>query len=398
MTAPVTVRRVESKADYRALLHFPWTVYRGEPRWTPPLMSVLREHLDRAHSPTWEHLTGEYFIAWRGDQPVGTVAGFINPRHNAHWNENIGFFGRLEMVDDPAVAAALLRAAEDYVRGQGADAIRGPVTFTMNDLCGLLIENFDDPPTVLSPYNPPYYQGLIEALPGYDKVMDTYAYYITLQGTAESERLQKLFRVIDKNNERRGIEVRTVNVKDLAGDLNLLREIFNSAWEKNWGFVPFSDAELDELIKDVGQFLDPNVTLFASVKGEPAGFLLALPDLNQALYHAYPRPGKPEIVAMLQTFWHWKIRSKITRLRIPLMGVKEEFRGRGVEAAMFADLFERGKTYCAKHGIEYADGGWVLETNTVMQKLVHQHNGYAYKTFRFYQKDFNDSTTNAESE
>ncbi len=386
--ADITVRRVATPQEYKIFLEFPWKLYKDNPYWVPPLVSMERHRLDREHSAAWEYMTGEYFIAWRGDQPVGTIAGFINRRHNEHWNENIGFFGRMEMIDDPAVAAALLAAAEEYVREQGADAIRGPVTFTINDICGLLVENFDDPPTVLSPYNPPYFQALIEALPGYDKVMDTYAYYITMQGTAEAKRLQKLFRVIYKNNERRGIVVRTVNVKDLAGDLNVLREIFNAAWEKNWGFVPFSDAELDELIKDLGQFLDPNVTLFAEVKGQPVGFLLALPDLNQALHHAYPRPGKPEIIAMLQTFWHWKVRSKITRLRIPLMGVKAQYRGLGVEAAMFADLFERGKTYCAKNGIEYGDGGWVLETNTAMQKLVDQHNGYKYKTFRFYQKNF----------
>lgn len=384
----VIVRRVESKREHKLFLEFPWTLYKGNPYWVPQLLSMERHRLDRTHNATWQHMTGEYFIAWRGDQPVGTIAALINHRHNEYWNENIGFFGRFETVDDPAVADALFAAAEQYVQAQGADALRGPVTFSINDHCGLLIDAFDDPPVVLSPYNPPYYQPLIENRPGYHKVMDTYAYYITLQGAAESERLQKLFRVIDKNNARRGIVVRTVNTRDLKGDLSLLREIFNAAWEKNWGFVPFSDAELDELIKDVGQFLDPNMTLFAEVNGKPAGFLLALPDLHQALHHAYPRPGKPELLTLLQVLWHWKIRSKITRLRIPLMGVKEQFRGIGVEAAMFADMFTRGRVYVEQKGIIYADGGWVLETNTAMHRLVEQHNGYVYKTFRFYQRDF----------
>lgn len=384
----ITVRKVESKHDFDVFLRFPWMLYKDNPYWVPQLVSMERHKLDREHSATWEYMTGEYFIAWRGDQPVGTIAAFINHRHNKYWDENIGFFGYFETIDDLAVVQALFAAAEDYVKSQGAEAIRGPMTFTINDHCGLLIENFDDPPTVLSPYNPEYYKTLVEQLPGYEKVMDTYAYYITLQGAAESERLQKVFRVINKNNERRGIVVRSVNVKDLKGDLTLLKEIFNSAWEKNWGFVPFSDAELDDLIKDLGQFLDPNVTLFAEVNGKPAGFLLAVPDLHQALQRAYPRPGKPEFISLLQVLWHWKIRSKITRLRIPLMGVKEQYRGIGVEAAMFADLFERGGDYVAKNNIVYADGGWVLETNTAMAKLVDQHNGYVYKKFRFYQRDF----------
>ncbi len=385
--ADVSVRKVESRRDYKLFLEFPWKLYKDDPYWVPPLLSMERHRLDREHNATWQHMHGEYFLAWRDGEPVGTVAAFINHRHNDYWDENIGFFGRLEMPDDPAVARALLDAAADWVAGQGADALRGPMTFSINDQCGLLIENFDDPPTVLSPYNPPYYQTLIESIPGYTKVMDTYAYYITLSGAEESERLQRLFRVIDKNNQRRGIAVRKVNVKDLKGDLALLREIFNSAWEKNWGFVPFSDRELDELIKEVGRYLEPEMTFFATVKGEPAGFLLALPDLHQALLHAYPRPGKPEIIALLQTFWHWKVRPKITRLRIPLMGVKAPFRGLGVETALFAAMFERGKTYVPQKNIAYADGGWVLETNTAVKRIVEQHNARVYKRFRIYQRD-----------
>lgn len=386
MAAPVHVRMVQSKSDLKTFMHFPWRLYRGNPYWVPPLLSMLRHKLDKQHSATWEHLQGDYFIAWRGDQPVGTIAAVINHRHNEFHGENIGFFGLFETIDDQAVATALLETAADYVQGLDATAIRGPANLSTNDECGLLISTFDDPPVVLSPYNPPYYQRLIESVPGFHKVMDTYAYYITLRGADESERLQRLFRVIEKNNARRGIVVRTVNTRDVRGDLTLLREIYNSAWDKNWGFVPFSDRELDELIRDLGQYLDPRMTFFAEVKGAPAGFLLGLPDLNQALHRAYPRPGKPELITLLQVLWHWKIRSKITRLRIPLMGVKPAYRGLGVEAAMFHAMYVQGHAaYTPERGIQYADGGWVLETNTPMHQLVLDHNGYVYKTFRFYE-------------
>ncbi len=387
----VTVRRVETKRDYRTLLHFPWKHYKDNPYWVPPLLSMHRHRLDREHNATWQHMEGDYFIAWQDGEPVGTIAALINHRHNEFWDERIGFFGLFESIDDPVVAHALLETASAWVAGKGYERIRGPVTFSVNDECGLLIEGFDDPPVVLYPYNPPYYPALIESAPGFHKVMDTYAYYITMQGALESPKVQRLQRLVHINSQRRGVVVRSPNLKNLKADLTLLRELYNAAWEKNWGFVPFSDAELDELIKDLGQYLNPHLTLFAEVHGEPAGFLLALPDLNQALKRAYPRPGKPEIITLLQVLWHWKIRSKITRLRVPLMGVKKQFRGVGVEAAMFIELLERGKQFAPKKGWDYADGGWVLETNRPMQSLVEQLNGYVYKRFRFYERELNPS-------
>jgi hypothetical protein len=183
----------------------------------------------------------EYFIAWRGEKPVGTIAGFVNHRHNEFHGENIGFFGAFELFDDQEAAHALLDTATDYVRAQGCSAIRGPATFSTNDECGLLIEGFDDPPVVMYPYNPAYYQHLIETAPGFEKVMDTYGWHLTLRGTAESDKLQRLYNVIHKNNERRGITVRLPDTKHLKQEFIILKDIYNSAWEKNWGFVPLTD-------------------------------------------------------------------------------------------------------------------------------------------------------------
>lgn len=387
MSTPLVVRKAETKQDFKTYLHFPWTIYKDNPNWVPPLLSMQKHKFDKQKSATWQHMEGEFFIAWRGDQPVGTIAAVINHRHNEFHDENIGFFGMFECIDDQEVATVLLEQAAEYIAAQGATAIRGPVNLSTNDECGLLIEGHDDMPVVLYPYNPPYYQRLIENVPGFAKVMDTYSYHFTLAGTRDSGRLERLYRVVQKNNERRGIMVRLVNVKDVKGELGLLREIYNSAWDKNWGFVPFSDRELDELIRDLGQYLEREMTFFAEVKGESAGFLLGVPDLNQALHAAYPRPGKPEVITLLQVLWHWKIRSKITRLRLPLMGVKAEFRGIGVEAAMFIELFEHGERYTKRKGIDYADGGWVLETNDDMIRLVQQHQGRQHRTFRFYQRE-----------
>jgi len=386
MTEPVTVRKVESKADLDTFIKLPWKIYQGNPYWVPPLISLQRRKLDRKKNPSWKHMEGDYFIAWRGAEPVGTIAAFINHRHNEFNNEHIGFFGFFEVFDDQEAAHALLETAADYVRAKGYDALRGPASFSTNDECGLLIEGFDDPPVVLYPYNPPYYQRLIENEPGFVKVMDVYGYYFTLQATGDSDKVQKMLRITQKNNERRGITVRTPDKKHLKEEFVALKEIYNRAWEKNWGFVPFTDEELDALVKDVGMFFEPRVTLFADVHGDHAAFLLGLPDMNQALHYAYPRPGKPELLSMLQVLWFWKIRRKVSRIRIPLMGVKEMYRGIGAEGAMFTELFHITSQIAPKLGWISGDGGWVLETNDGMNRLAEVHNGRVYKRFRFYER------------
>ncbi len=386
MTAPVSVRRVESRADYRALLHFPWTVYRGEPRWTPPLMSVLREHLDRAHSPTWEHLTGDYFIAWRGDQPVGTIAAFINHRHNDYWQENIGFFGYFEALDDQDAAAALLETAAGYVRAHGATALRGPLTFSTNGECGIVIDGFEDSNVLMYPWTPPYYQRLIESVPGFEKATDLYAYHFSMEAVNGTPELQKIFRITERNNQRRGITVRHADPKRLNDEFTLLKNIYNNAWERNWGFVPFSDRELDELVKAIGQFVDPRMAFFAEVDGQPRAFLFALPDMNQVIRHARPHPRKPEIFTLLQLLYHWKLRPKMNRVRIMLMGIEEGYRSVGIDAAMFVEAYKAGLELDWQIG----DGGWVLETNDAMNRLAETLHGRRYKTFRVYERALAD--------
>jgi GNAT superfamily N-acetyltransferase len=386
MAAALTVQQVETKADFETFFRFPWALYKDNPYWVPPLVSMQRHKLDKAKNPTWKHMQGEYYIARRGDQPVGTIAAFINDQHNNHWNERLGFFGAFELVDDQEVADALLNAAADYVKARGCTGLRGPATFTTNEECGLLIEGFDDLPVVAYSYNPAYYQKLVENAGGFEKVMDLYGYYLTLQGTVTSGAADKVMRVIAKNNERRGITVRPPQPGQLRQDITTLKNIFNSAWDKNWGFVPFTDEELDQLVNDLGSYLDRDLTLLAEVEGKPVAFLLTVPDLNQLLRRVYPRPGKPDPLSMAQIFWHWKIRPKITRVRIPFMGVEEGYRGIGVEAAMFAALYQRAIELAPKRGWQYADGGWVLETNDAMSRLCESFEGRVYKRFRFYER------------
>lgn len=386
MSLPVTVRQVTTNADFETFLQFPWQHYWRDPMWVPPLVGMQRDKLNKQKNPAWEYIEGEYFVAWRGAQPVGTIAAFVNHRHNEFHNERIGFFGFFETVDDQAVADALLNTAADYVRGLGCEALRGPANFSTNEECGLLIKGFDDPPVILMPYNYPYYQRLVENAPGFAKVMDVFSYNLTLTEWQESRKLEQTVRVTQRNNVRRGITVRTVDPQNVKRDLALLKRIYNQAWDENWGFVPMSDRELDALISDLGTYLEPRLAIFAAVDGEPAAFLLAFPDLNQPLKAAYPRPGKPAFITLPQVLWHWKIRSTVRRIRVALFGVNARFRGMGVEAAMFVELFQQARAISAETGWYYADCGWVLETNEPMIRLITAYGGDDYKHYRFYER------------
>jgi len=386
MTAPVSVRKVDSKADYETFLRFPWDHYRDNPYWVPQLVSMVRHKLDKRKNPTWKHLEGEYFLAWRGDQPVGTVAAFVNHRHNEFHHEHVGFFGLFECIDDQAVATALLDTAAEHVRGMGYDAIRGPASFSTNDECGVLLNGYDAVQSVLTPYNYPYYPRLIENAPGFAKVMDLYGYHFTQEPFYTSKSLEQAIRVAHKNSARRKISVRTLDGRRVKEELNMLRRIYNAAWSDNWGFVPLSDEELDELVKDLGRYLEPRLTLFASVEDRQVAFLLAFPDLNQVLHRVQARPGKPEVLSLAQALWHWKIRPKITRIRVALLGVEEGYRGIGVEAAMFARLFEIFQELVHETSWRSADAGWVLETNEPMYRLVLALGGERYRQYRFYER------------
>jgi GNAT superfamily N-acetyltransferase len=382
----LTVRKVTTKHELKTFLEFPWTLYRGDPYWVPPLVSMQREKLDKRKNPSWRYMTGHYFIAWRNGQPVGTIAAFINHRHNEFHDENIGFFGLFEVVDDQATADALLGTAAEYVAAQGAEAIRGPASFSTNEECGVLIKGFDDPPVILMPYNYPYYQRLLDNAPGFEKLMDVYSYNITLENWQSTPKLEQSIRVTRKNNQRRQITVRTLDRHRMKDDLQLFKEVYNQAWDDNWGFVPLTNEELDALVSDLGRYLEPRLAFFAQVAGAPAAFLLAFPDLNQPLHHAYPRPGTPELWDMARVVWHWKLRPKIKRIRIALMGVRDGYRGIGVEAAMFVELLQSAVALAQEIGGNSADAGWVLETNTAMQRLVEAYSGEDYKHYRFYER------------
>jgi hypothetical protein len=389
--AGVIVRKVENErnfksGDMKVFFEFPWTVYKDDPNWVPPLLSTRQKLLDKGKNPSWEYMHGEYFIAWRGDKPVGIIAAAVNDRHNEFWEEKLGFFGFFECLDDQEAATALLQAASDYVKGQGMTALRGPANMTMLDECGMLIENFSRP-VILMAYNPPYYQKLVEQSGlGFAKAMDVENWYVNPEmfaGKDFNSPPEKVLRVVEKTKKAKGISIRRPDTKKLKEELRLLRTIYENAWEKNWGFVPPTDHEMDHLFADLKDYFDPRIARFAEVHGKPVSFVLGLPDMNQVLHKAYPRPGESEIWTMIKALWYWKIRPVITGQRILLFGVLPEARRIGIESALIVDIFQAIR----ETPFWDNDCGWFLETNQPILALAELVRAKQYRRYRFFQRE-----------
>ena len=373
------IRPLASRQEFTAFFQFPWRHYADDGNWVPPLLSMRRQLLDPAKHPAWKYMDGEFFAAWRDGQMVGTVVGFINHEHNRYHQENIGFFGLFETIHDREAAAGLLEAAGEWLRRRGVEAIRGPANFTTNEECGLLIKNFDKP-MVMMPYNPPYYAELVEAA-GFEKAMDVHCMYMDRSLIEANDTLARLEKLVRRAARRSGIEVRRFRARRKQAEFRLFRDIYNAAWVKNWGFIPMSDEELEALVADLGMLVEPDLAFFAEIGGEPAGFALSIPNFNEALHRAFPRPGVPELYTLAQVLWHWKVRRSIKGVRMPLMGVTQEHRNKGVELALFLALMKA----LLPSRYDYLDSGWILETNPLISISLNL-GSQIYKTHRFYQK------------
>lgn len=382
----VQIIEVTSSKEFQAFFEFPWTLYKDDPNWVPPLLSMRKELFDKKKNPAWDYLDGSHFLAMRGDQPVGTISAIINHRHNDFTNERIGWFGMFECIQDQEVADALLQRAADWVKAQGDyNAIRGPQSFTTHEETGLLVDGFT-PPTLLTPYNPPYYQELIENSPGFEKCMDVISIYFDHDIIREHNMSEKMQKIGERAMRSGRVKIRPIDLKRKDEEFKLFRDLYNEVWAENWSFVPMTDRELDALVHSLGQFVDPNLAFFTEVDGQPAGFILAVPNFNEVLKKVYPRPGVPEWFSLIKAGYYWKIAKIIRSFRTPLMGVKKEYREMGLEMLMYSKVLESVVT-----GGQYlwGDFGWILETNKLV-KMSLKMGGEIYKRHRFFEKDLTD--------
>jgi len=380
--SPIEIVEAVTPQQRDEFIFFQWVPYKGNPNWVPPLISERREFFDKTKHPFHKHGEVALFLAKRDGQTVGTIAAIINHRHNETHNENIGFFGCFECVDDYAVAEKLLATARDWVKSKGKDAIRGPANFSVNEEIGLLVDVFDQPPCVLMTYNPPYYKDFIERF-GFVKVMDLLQLFIDVGKLKDVEKVMdpRLVRITKKLRERSKITIRQANLKNFDREVEVIKRLYIQAWEKNWGNVPMTDEEIDHLGRGLKQFVDPDLVLIAEANGEPVGLALCLPDMNTPLRKAYPRPGVPEWWTLLKMVYHWKVRKSIDTLRVVLLGVLEKYRKQGIEAMLYMDIAR----HALPKGIHKAECGWVLETNDLMKNGIENIGGRVFKTYRLYQ-------------
>lgn len=376
MGEPIEIREVKSPKDRMAFIKFPFWLYRHDPYWVPPLISERKEFFDPHRHPFYKHAEVALFLALRGGQVVGTIAGIINYRHNEFHQDRTGFFGCFEVIEDYAVAERLLATARDWVKARGMDRIRGPMNFSTNEECGLLVDGFDSSPVVFMTYNPPYYADFLERF-GFEKAMDLWAYALSTAGIQPDGTglPPKLLRVVEAVRRRLDdVTIRTANMKDFEGEVERFKTVYNSAWQRNWGFVPLTDEEIDHLAHGIRAFLDPDLVFIAEANGRPVGVSLSLPDINQALLRA---KGRLFPIGWLYYLWD---KRKIDTLRVFAMGVVEGYRSRGIDALFY---YETAKAAVSK-GYRMGEMSWILENNEMMNRLIRFIGGTVYKTYRIY--------------
>jgi hypothetical protein len=373
----IEIRRVVTKHERKQFIKFAWKVYRNDTElnrnWVPPVISDYMKTLDTERYPLYEHAELAMFTAWKDGSMVGTIAAIQNRRHNEIHEDKVGFWGFFECVNDQKVADALFDAAAIWLKSKGLDAMRGPVSPSMNDQCGMLIKGYDSPPVFLMLYNPPYYNDLCRNA-GHKVAQELLAWYID-QKLIDIERLRRISQHVMK---REGLSVRVLDMKNFDNEIENMRKIYNGAWEKNWGFVPMTDKEFDFLAQSLKPIANPHYVYFVEDRdGRTIGFSLSLPDINQALKHVNGNPFTPW--GLVKYLWY---KRNINMVRTIVMGVLPEYRNKGIDSILNTWIADYG----GKHGVFASEMSWVLKSNEAMSKLAQVIGGKPYKEYVIYEK------------
>ncbi|MBZ0263264.1 N-acetyltransferase [bacterium] len=374
MANETIVKEVLDKKGEQHFLNLPYKIQGKNPVWVPPLRVQQKELLSTIKNPFFQHAEIRKFVAYKDGKAVGRIAAINDDAHNKTHNETTCHFGFFECIDDQATANLLMAELEKSAKQWNLNVIRGPFNPSVNEDCGLLIDAFDLPPAVMMPYNPPYYPSLIEKC-GYTKAMDLYAYLVR-----QSDMTEKLKRGAQIVEKRTKLNFRPFNKNDFDGDAEKIWELYQKVWEDNWGAVPITRDEFDHLAASLKQIYDPDMIEFAETEdGTPIGFTLALPDVNQAFRKV--RDGRLFPFGLLKIMWHTR-KGALRHVRILLMGVLKEYRGKGIDAVFYYHHFETGK----RKGYDSGEMSWILENNEMMNRAAVMMGGEKFKTYRIYEK------------
>lgn len=366
------VEEVRSEQDLMTFIRFPWKIYQGDRYWVPPLIKDLLSKFSQNH-PFRSHSEMIFLLAYKEGEIAGRIAGIIDHHYVEFHQDKVGFFGFFESTVNAEVAEILLSRVEAWLKEHGMERMIGPMNPSTNDECGLLVEGFDTSPCLMMPYNPRYYPSLLESF-GLKKAMDLYAYWVE-DSPFFHDRLTRIAEKIRKREPR--LQVRPIDLRHFDEELKVVKEIYNHAWSKNWGFVPLTEEEIDDLAKNLKPLVVPDLILFAYWGEEPIGFSVSLPDYNEVLKHLN---GKVGLLGGLKFLYYSR---KITKVRVMLLGVKHAFQKKGVEGLLYFETFRRG----TKKGYFQAECSWILEKNLLMQHGIEAMGGKRYKTYRIYGMD-----------
>lgn len=369
----VPVSRLGRGAD--RFLAVPYGIYGNDPNWVAPLLFDLKKVFTDAN-PLFAHAEMQLWVARRYGADVGRIAAILDHQHNRVQRDSAAFFGFYECPNDAAVSAALFGAVFDWARARGLRRVLGPMNPTTNDECGLLVDGFDSPPMLMMTYNPRYYVDLVAAA-GFRKAKDLVAFHLDL---AEAP-LERLSRIAEKTRKRNpDLTFRPILRKTLTADLSKVKEVYNAAWEDNWGFVPMTDAEIDFMAARLKPLLAEGLVWLVESPAEPVAFMLAIPDFNEALKPLRGRLLSWQLPRFLPYALGWR---HPRQCRVVTLGVKEGYRARGLEAVMLTEGFKVG----FRLGFHGAEASWILEDNVAMCRMISAFGARIYKTYRLYERE-----------
>jgi hypothetical protein len=366
---------VNDRQKMRQFIRLPWSIYADDPAWVPPLMLERKEHLS-PHNPYFEHARYQSWIAYRDGRPVGRISAQIDQLHLDRHQEKEGFFGMIEAEDNADTFTALLQTAETWLRDHGMCRVLGPYNLSVNQESGLLVDGFDTPPCLMMGHARPYYRTRIEENE-YQKAKDLLAYIID----ANFYHPAALQAIVKRAKNR--VTVRSLRKSNYYKDMKIIEDIFNDAWSENWGFIPYTDAEFKQLAKDFKLILDLELIKIAEVDGAPAAFMVVAPNINEAIRDLN---GRLLPFGWLKLLWRLKVRYPQTA-RIPFMGVRKQYHGSLLGAALAFMVIIAGQPYAINRGIKKVELSWILEDNKGMRDIIESIGGTIYKTYRIYKKD-----------
>jgi hypothetical protein len=371
----VDVRAVTSSAELREFIELPYRLHSTSPQWVPPLRVERRTFHSRRMNAYFKHAGAQEFLARRDGRVVGRISAQVDGAYDAQHGAGTGMFGFLELEDDAEVAAALLAAAQGWLAERGRNHMIGPMDYTMNDECGVLIEGFERAPMIKQPWHPPHYQSLCEAA-GLTKAIDLWMWQLVIDDREKI--LPIIFELAEQCETKHGVKLRHMRRRDLAKEIKVFGEVYNAAWKRNWGFVPYREEDLKHLAEELQLVFDKHWFMLAQKDGETIGIAITLPDINQVLKKMNGR-------LLPLGWWHFLRRATIIdRVRVGFLGVKPEYQHTGTAARFYVEHFDMAKVRPQKWG----EMGWILETNRAMNRGMEAMGGRVVKRYRVYESSF----------